>query len=946
MTVFERDDEIAWLAAAAAAAARGDGAVVLVEGAAGIGKTALLQEARAQALGKGMTVLAAVASALDRDFPFGLVHQLLDPLVAAAEPERRTRLLAGAAAQAEPVLRPQGEGAPPDAQPAHTVLHGLYWLIANLAEEGPLALLVDDLHWADASSLRLLEFVGRRLHGLPVLVVGATRTGEPGADLELLSALGGGPAARVLRPAPLSAAAAARLLAASFGDDPEQPFVDASLAATGGNPLLLRELGRAAAEAGISGRAGEVDQLDAIGSADLVAAVGRRLAALGPDAVAVAHAAAVLGGRATREDLAALARLEPAATTAAADRLARAAVLEPGGWTFVHPLVREAAQAGIAPGARADLHGRAAARLAVRGARVEEVAAHLLASEPAADPETVATLRAAAAAAAAEGAPATAVAHLRRALREPPADAERGPLLLELGELEVLVGDGEGPARLAQAIDGGGLADDEVARARAARARVLVFTEPRAALQELETAVALARDPRLRLQLEASLLDATAYDATLRDRREALLSAPGEPSPVRLAHLLMESAYRCAPIEETERLAQRVVTARALLDAPGTIGGTYHLAVLALRHAELRDLSDAVLAEGEREARRTGSRLGLGLVEHARAFWHLTFGSLTAGEGSARAGLEAMQELSLGLSIASMETVLSEFLRERGELEEASARLEAVRLPAGAERTIVYPDFLSARAMTRWARGGREAAEADLREARRALLAGGWRAPLKSMASLRLIGLLAERGEREEALALADEEEAVVARIGTPGALGLIRHARARALGGEEGIVMLGEAVELLEQSPLLLQTAWAQHDLGAALRRARRRAEAREPLRAALDLGRRIGATRLADSARDELLASGARPRREALSGVEALTPSERRVAELAAQGMTNREIAETLWVTRKTVELHLGHAYAKLGIRSRRELAGALGDGAGTGEGGPAEGEPVAAG
>jgi len=133
--------------------------------------------------------------------------------------------------------------------------------------------------------------------------------------------------------------------------------------------------------------------------------------------------------------------------------------------------------------------------------------------------------------------------------------------------------------------------------------------------------------------------------------------------------------------------------------------------------------------------------------------------------------------------------------------------------------------------------------------------------------------------------------------------------------------------VRLLERSPLLLQTAWAQHDLGAALRRARRRGDAREPLRAALDLGRRIGATRVADSARDELLASGARPRREALSGVEALTPSERRVAELAAQGMTNREIAETLWVTRKTVELHLGHTYAKLGIRSRNQLAEVLG-------------------
>nr|WP_246345346.1 LuxR family transcriptional regulator [Conexibacter arvalis] len=759
------------------------------------------------------------------------------------------------------------------------------------------------------------------------MVVGAARSGEPGAERELLAALGGGPAARLLRPAPLSAAAAERLLAGSLGSEPAAPFVDASLGATGGNPLLLRELGRAAVEQGLRGGADEAERIAAIGSADLVAVVERRLAALGPDAVAVARAAAVLGERATRDDLAALARLEPAAATAAADRLARATVLEPGGWTFVHPLVREAAQAGIPPGERADLHGRAADRLAARGARLQEVAAHLLAAEPRGARETVATLRAAAAAAAAEGAPATAVAHLRRALREPPAEAERAALLLELGELEVTVGDPAGTARLGAAIDAG-LDGDGSARARGARARMLLFSDLHGAIADLETAVSSASDGELRLQLEASLLDATAYDASLRARRERLLSAPGEPSPVRLAHRLVESAYRCEPIERTEQLAHRVVTTRALLDAVGP-NSTYNLAVVALRHAELRDLADAALGEGEREARRTGSRLGLVMIEHARAFWHLTFGSLTAGEGYARSGLEVMRELSLGLPVTSMETVLSELLRERGELEEAAARLEAVTLPPGAERTIVYPDFLSARAMVRWARGGREAAEADLREARRALRDGGWRAPLKSMAPLRLIHLLAERGEREEALALAGEELAVVERIGTPGALGLVRHARARALGGEEGIAELREAVALLERSPLLLQTAWARHDLGAELRRARRRAEAREPLRAALDLGRRIGATRLADAARDELLAAGARPRREALSGVEALTPSERRVAELAARGMTNREIAETLWVTRKTVELHLGHAYAKLGIRSRAQLADALAPG-----------------
>ncbi len=436
--------------------------MVLLEGVAGIGKTALLRAAREAAEGAGLTVLAGVASVLDRDFPFGLVHQLLDPELEGADAERRARLLAGAAGQAESVLDPRAGAAEP--APTHAVLHGLYWLVANLAEERPLALLVDDLHWADRSSLRLLEFLGRRLQGLPLLVVGATRVGEPGADAELLAALAAGPAARVLRPAPLTSAGAGALLAQTLGEPPEPTFTAASVDATGGNPLLLNELARAAAESGLGGREQEVAQLAALGSPDLAAAVERRLRALGPDAVAVARAAAVLGERATRDDLAALARLEPAAATAAADRLARAGVLEPGGWTFVHPLVREAAQGSVPPGERADLHGRAAARLQARGARLEEIAAHLLAAEPGSSPETVATLREAARAAAAEGAPDTAVAYLRRALRERPADAatgaaadppaerdgahpaaaDRAALLLELGELEVLTGAPEG----------------------------------------------------------------------------------------------------------------------------------------------------------------------------------------------------------------------------------------------------------------------------------------------------------------------------------------------------------------------------------------------------------------------------------------------------------------------------------------------------------------------
>ncbi len=141
-----------------------------------------------------------------------------------------------------------------------------------------------------------------------------------------------------------------------------------------------------------------------------------------------------------------------------------------------------------------------------------------------------------------------------------------------------------------------------------------------------------------------------------------------------------------------------------------------------------------------------------------------------------------------------------------------------------------------------------------------------------------------------------------------------------------EGIPRLEEAVRVLEGSTARLEHALALAALGATLRRARRPTDAREPLRRALELAEACGADGLVERARGELHATGVRPRAAARSGAGALTPSERRVAAMAAEGMSNRDIAEALYVTPKTVEIHLSSAYRKLGVRSRRELPGAL--------------------
>jgi DNA-binding CsgD family transcriptional regulator len=199
---------------------------------------------------------------------------------------------------------------------------------------------------------------------------------------------------------------------------------------------------------------------------------------------------------------------------------------------------------------------------------------------------------------------------------------------------------------------------------------------------------------------------------------------------------------------------------------------------------------------------------------------------------------------------------------------------------------------------------------------------------LRVPARATLVTALAESGRLDEALALADAELELQRRRGVAGAEARVLLARARlALARDEEIALLGQAVAAARRSPSALVQAEALSALGAALRRAGRRSDARDPLREARELAARTGAKRLEERAHEELLIAGARPQRVAQAGVDGLTPSERRVADLAAAGRRNREIAEELFVTLKTVEVHLGRAYGKLGITSRSQLASALG-------------------
>jgi DNA-binding CsgD family transcriptional regulator len=232
---------------------------------------------------------------------------------------------------------------------------------------------------------------------------------------------------------------------------------------------------------------------------------------------------------------------------------------------------------------------------------------------------------------------------------------------------------------------------------------------------------------------------------------------------------------------------------------------------------------------------------------------------------------------------------------------------------------------MAVRGRLRFMRGQRDAAIADLRAAGeiftalefRNPLAAPWRSPLA-------LALGAENAE--EARALADDELRDATELGLARCRGVALRTAGCLEGGSRGMELLEESLRVLDHTDAHLERARTLVELGAAQRRANQRVVARDPLRAGLDLAHRCGAERLAERAVEELQLCGARPRRRVLSGPEALTPGEARVARMAAAGMTNREIAQDLFVTAKTVENQLGAVYSKLGVRSRAQLSAAL--------------------
>ena len=929
-TLLERDAELA--AVESLVRAPSGGTLLAIEGPPGIGKTALMSEAKALAREADLRLLSARGSELERSFSGGVVRQLFEPFLASLLPPERAELLTGAASLAAPLFEPGQVAAGQAPESSLGTLHGLYWLTANATAGGPLLLVIDDLHWCDLLSLRWLAYLLPRIEGLDVSLLVGLRVAESGEDPELLGRILTDPLATVIRPAPLTNDAAASIVRETLTSAADDAFCKACWEETGGNPLLLRELVRVVAAEGLIPIAGNADRLHDLGAQAGSRAVALRLSRLPPEATALAHAVAILEDDVEPRLASELAGLDDATMFEAADALARVDLLRPH-WPFgfVHPLLRAAVYESMPALERDSGHARAAQLLAEAGADQELVAAHVLHSPPVSDPRAVATLREAARRAGARGASENAVAYLRRALAEPPSTDELADLLLELGTAEVRVSGDDAAEHLQTAH---GLIDDPVKKAHAGLllGRQLFFLHGEEADRVYEQALEElgGADPELERLLEAALITNDLFMPGLHESALERLEAvrgrlegetPGEQ--LLLALLAYHDARAGVPAGGPVELARRALAGGELLKG---FGGSTVPACTVLAMADLDEVL-VIYGDLQVDAHRRGSTLQLAAAKVFGAQPLLWRGDLVDAEEHAREALALGEEWGTSARFSGHAAAfLADALMEQGRLDEAADVLNDAVSEESLPRMVRQLFLRDSNARLRIQRGDPARGADELLAAGRDFDAVGSRNPAfiawRSSAALAKLQL----GEGEEARQLVREELELARRWGAPRALGAALRAAGTVEGGEQGLALLEEAVEVLSDSPAKLEHAKARFELGAALRRANRRAHARDQLRHAVELSTICGATALAERAETELLATGARPRRIALSGVESLTPSERRIAELAAKGPTNREIAQELFVTQRTVEVHLTSTYRKLGIASRSQLAAAL--------------------
>ncbi|WP_328616123.1 AAA family ATPase [Amycolatopsis sp. NBC_00355] len=921
-----REWEVRLLADRARAAAVGAGQAVLLRGPAGIGKTKLLAAALDELDGIAATVLT-VACPDSGVAAYEAVRALFEPLQPAGA--AAADLLTGSARLALPALVPAlGEGQ--GTADTYSVMHGLHWLTAGLAARGLVVLALDDVQWCDETSLRWLGFLLRRAEDLPLLVLMTQRTGPDEPAPEVLGEIGAALSCLTVDLAPLSPDAVSDVLEAAFGGPPDPVFAARVLDLTGGNPFLLdRVVGRIRDE-GAPG-AEHIALLDRVGREVVARPLLDRL----PEgAFAVARAIAVLSGE-DLETIAALAGTQPGPAGGAVRALRAGELLVPDRLDYAHDLIRTAVLDSVPPAELARLRERAAVLLNDRGRPAEEVAVHLLLLDSVPQPWMVNVLRDAAVSAEGRGAPAAAARYLTRALR---ADEDDIAVLVHLS-------------------------------------RVQGQLDPASSLRHLERVLGLVTDPRRRVPvvMQYTMISLAAQNsqrayALGEEALDALVAVSGpDPSPAdRALRMLAESALLLSGLDEKSSVPRVSARLRDVTPPPGDtaeerqlLGMLSSLGTLQGRPAaEVADQASRVLLIGDvapggwavlgavlslylgdhgepaltainellNHAQNRGEAWTYALGASTRALMHEFTGNLAEALSDAQYSFDVVTQERWAPGVTMPQAALGAMLVRQGDPVRAEQVLDTVTRPRLAEFTLEYHWFLMARARARAAQGDAEGALAVLRTCGDSLRDSGIGNPVLAPWWFDTAELLAGLGRAAEGVDVLDAVEPAIRRWGTARGFGMLETARGVLAEGDAAIDRLTAAAEVLAGSPAKLEHAKAEYLLGRRLLRRGDTEGARERLRRSIDLSVLSRDKQQLGLSLPALTEAGGRMRRGTDSPADALSGSERRVAERAATGATNREIAESLFLTQRTVEVHLTSVYRKLGIKGRADLAGAL--------------------
>jgi len=927
-----REAELGALGEALDRVAAGGPAIVLVEGEAGVGKTRLLAEALEDARGRGMQVAAGWAEELERSRPFGLLAAALG--CARSSPDPRRALIAGLLASPR-----AGELGPitvtSDPGLRFRVVDALIDLVEELALAGPVVLGLDDLQWADPPSLLTLGVLARRLGDLPVGVIGCLRPSPRSGELDRLAGVLQAAGARCVVVHPLTGEAVTGLVAQAVAAEPG-PRLLAQVAGAAGNPLFVTELlGALAQDQAITIAAGRAEVAEAVLPPTLRLTILRGVSFLPEATLQALRSASVLGSGFTLTDLATVTGQPAVDLSVVLAEAIRARVLEDDGQRlrFRHELIRDAIYEDLARSVRRALHREAGQRLAQAGAPALQVAEHLARGATAGDTEAVGWL----ARAARQAAP-----------RSPDVAADL------LGRAAGLMRAGD-PGR---------------DRLLAERADSLMWAG-RIAEAEAACRLLLGRDldPSLEGTVRVCLGNVLLAGGQARDGLGALEEACQSPLPTgaERAEALAWASMARLVLADLDGAAAAAAQARPAAVAAGNHLATSVAMVSLALVSELRgNLGDAlqIIDDAVRLADDSPGRLGHRYPIHDFRGHILTaLDRLDDARAALETGMRISEELGTRWSFAhhQLARALERFLA--GHWDDAVAELETDTgpggVPGGSYNLLLRRSVLS---LIRLHRndlpGARDAAvlgelsaagagyRADLFTLAQALLLEADGEPAGALTTLAdcwdrcarsglaleypvigpdLVRLALAAGDA----GLAREVTAAVTGVASRNEVAWITGAALRCQGlTADDAGLLQAAVDAYARGPRPLELALTCQDAGTAVARQGNADRAGQLLDQAISIFERLDAARDLARAEATLRQIGIRRGRRvthsrAQSGWPSLTPSERAVVALVAEGLSNPQIGQRLYVSRRTVQTHLAHVFAKLHITSRTQLA-----------------------